>query len=298
MTDLATALAGQGIVYLDGAYMPAAEARVSPFDRAYLFGDGVYEVVTVLDRKLIDFPAHITRLERSLAALSLRKPIADASLLEMMRRLVRENDLTEGLIYMQISRGVAPRSFDWPEGAAPVLFAFAVNKPCLDTPASRNGVSVMFGEDRRWKRRDIKTINLLPASWAKAEAAEQGADDVWMVERGPDGRDYVTEGSSNNAWIVDADGRVITRALSTDILHGVTRATALAAAKADGITLVERAFTPAEAQAAAEAFVTSASAFVLPVVKIDGKIIGDGAPGPVTKKIRALYLEAARRSAM
>ena len=298
MSVNAHAIAEEGVVYVNGAYSSAEEARVSPFDRAYLFGDGVYEVVSVLDGKLVDFAAHIARLDKSLSALSIPKPLGDAAILEMMRRLTRENNVTEGLIYMQISRGVAPRSFDWPEQPTPSLFAFAQKKSVIDSPAAAQGVSVAFGEDRRWKRRDIKTINLLPASWAKAEAAAKGADDVWMVEPGPDGRDYVTEGSSNNAYIVDQAGQVITRNLSSDILHGVTRATALAEAANAGIELVERPFTPEEALAAREAFVTSATAFVTPVVRIEDRMVGDGLPGPITRRIRDLYIDAARSTAM
>ncbi len=287
-----------GDVYLDGDFLPAAEARVSPFDRGYLFGDGVYEVVPVIDGKLVDFAAHIARLDRSLQALSIPKPLDDDALLAMMRALLARNRVAEGVVYMQITRGVAPRDFDWPTTPAPTLFAFAKEKPLIASPLAATGVSVAFVEDRRWKRRDIKTIALLPASWAKAEATARGADDAWMVEPGPDGRDYVTEGSSNNAFIVDGAGRIVSRPLSTSILHGVTRAALAALMRAEGVAFVERPFTPDEATAAREAFITSASSLVTPVVRIEGRPIGDGAPGPISTRLRALYIEAARRSAI
>lgn len=295
---MSDAIADLGVVYLDGQFLPAAQARVSPFDRGYLFGDGVYEVVTVIDGKLVDVPGHMARLDRSLSALSLPRPLDDDGLLAMMRELVQRNAVVEGKLYFQITRGVAARSFDWPAAPKAVLFAFLENRPVLDTAAAENGVSIAFVEDRRWKRRDIKTINLLPASWAKAEAAAKGADDAWMVEPGPDGKEYVTEGSSNNAFIVNEAGEIVTRGLSNAILHGVTRAAIAALCAETGQPFIERPFTPEEALSAREAFVTSASAMVSPIVKIEGTTIGDGAPGPITKRMRALYIEAARANAI
>lgn len=294
----ASASLASGEVYVDGAYLPAAEARVSPFDRGYLFGDGVYEVASVIGGKLIDFPAHMARLERSLAALSLPRPLDDAGILEMMRALIARNRVEEGLLYMQITRGVAPRSFDWPEQPKPVLFAFLQERPLIETEAAARGLTVALVEDRRWRRRDIKTITLLPASWAKVEATLRGADEAWMVEPDATGAPLVTEGSSNNAFIVDAEGRVISRPLSNSILHGVTRAALTELMAREGVAFIERPFTPEEALGAREAFVTSASLLVTPVVRIDEQPIGDGAPGPITRRLREIYIETALRNAI
>ncbi|MEL6317990.1 MAG: D-amino-acid transaminase, partial [Pseudomonadota bacterium] len=252
------------LVYVNGEFVSEEAARVSVFDRGFLFGDGVYEVSSVLDGKLIDNPAHLARLDRSLAALSLPRPASDAEILAIQRKLIAKNDLTEGVVYLQVTRGPADRSFDWPERPEPSLVMFTQAKAIRSNPKAEEGVAVVTLPDLRWRRRDIKTINLLPASWAKHLAAAQGADDTWMVEDG-----LVTEGSSNNAFIVK-DGVVRTRALSEDILHGITRAATLKLAAETGARLEERAFSVAEAQGADEAFVTSASAFVTPVVRIDG----------------------------
>lgn len=281
------------IVFVNGAYVPESEAKISVFDRGFLFGDGVYEVSSVLGGRLIDNSAHLARLKRSLAALSIAQPLDDDALVSMQKRLIRENALTEGVVYLQISRGVADRSFDWPSEPTPSLVAFTQAKNILENPKAEAGLSVAFGPDLRWKRRDIKTVNLLPASWAKAQAAEAGADDVWMVEPDDDGVVKITEGSSNNAFILTADNVLVTRALSNDILHGITRAAATSLAEHAQIRIEQRSFTPDEARAAKEAFVTSASSFVMPVTKIDGVTVGDGTPGPVTRRLRELYIEHA-----
>jgi D-alanine transaminase len=281
------------IVYVNGDYVPEEEARVSVFDRGFLFADAVYEVTTVLGGKLVDFPGHMARLARSLDELDMAHPADDATLLGIHREMMARNGLTEGLIYLQVTRGAADRDFLYPEAAEPTLVLFTQEKPLVDTPAARAGISVITLPDRRWARRDIKTVQLLYPSMAKMAAKRAGAGDAWMVEDGK-----VTEGTSNNAWIVTRDGRLVTRDLSPAILAGITRAAVMRYAREAQMTVEERAFTPEEAREAAEAFVTSASTFVLPVVAIDGATLGDGRPGPVAQRLRALYIEESRKAAL
>lgn len=278
------------IVYLDGEYLPEGEARVSIFDRGFLFADAVYEVVAVIDGRLVDFESHFTRLERSLAAVGMSLPMPRAELLDIHHRLVARNALQEGLVYLQISRGnPGDRDFRFPDPPVRqtcVLFtqAFAA----IARPGVEAGIRVITLPDLRWHRRDIKTVQLLYPSMAVMAAREAGADDAWLVEDG-----HVTEGTSNNAHIV-SEGRLITRALSNDILHGTTRAAFLRLARGLRIEVVERAFTVAEAQAADEAFITSATNFATPVVSIDGVTVGSGRPGPVTARLREAYLAEVR----
>lgn len=290
--------AAERIVYVNGAYLPAAEAAISIFDRGFLFGDGVYEVASVLGGKLIDNAAHLARLERSLQALELPRPAGDDEILAMQRALIEKNALEEGLVYLQVTRGPAERSFDWPAAPNPSLVAFTQAKAVRDNPLAETGIKVALVPDLRWRRRDIKTIALLPASWAKMQAKALGADDAWMVEPDADGAMRITEGSSNNAFIVTPEGVIVTRQLGEEILPGITRRAVLRLAEEAQIKVEERAFSPEEARAAAEAFITSASAFVLPVVGIDGAPIGDGRPGPIARRLRALYLEEAEREAV
>ena len=283
-------------VYLNGEYLPEAEAKVSIFDRGFLMADGVYEVTSVLGGKLIDFEGHAKRLERSLNELDMKKPAAFDDLLEIHRELVRVNEIEDGLIYLQITRG-SPGDRDFvfpdPETTEPTLVLFTQNKPGLaDNPAAKKGMKIISIEDVRWGRRDIKTVQLLYPSMGKMMAKKAGADDAWLVEDG-----HVTEGTSNNAYIVK-NGKIITRALSNDILHGITRAAVLRCAKEAQMEVEERNFTIAEAQEADEAFVTSASAFVMPVVEIDGAQLGDGVPGPVANRLREIYLEESLKKAI
>ena len=281
------------IVYVNGDYLPEAAARVSVFDRGFLFADAVYEVTTVIDGRLIDFPGHMARLARSLAELDMAAPAHDDALLAIHREMVARNGLAEGLIYLQVSRGVADRDFLYPAGAEPTLVLFTQGKALVANPAAETGISVITLPDRRWQRRDIKTVQLLYPSMAKMTAKRAGAGDAWLVEDG-----LVTEGTSNNAWIVTRDGRLITRDLSEAILAGITRAAVMACAREAQMTVEERPFTVAEAQDAAEAFVTSASTFVLPVVSIDGQALGNGTPGPVARRLRELYLAESRKAAL
>ncbi|MEM6621173.1 MAG: D-amino-acid transaminase [Pseudomonadota bacterium] len=281
------------IVYVNGDYVPEEEAKISVFDRAFLMADGVYEVTAVLDGKLCEYQGHMTRLHRSLDALEMTSPVSDDDLLDIHRELVRRNDLQEGGVYLQVTRGAADRDFVWPKEAEPGLVLFTQSRPVVDSPAAASGIKVASIEDQRWGRRDIKTVQLLYPSWAKMQAKAQGKDDAWMVEDG-----FVTEGTSNNAYIVTDDHTIVTRHLSNDILHGITRASVLRVAKEAQMKIEERPFTVAEAQAAKEAFMTSASAFVCPVVEIDDTPIGDGGPGPVAKRLREIYLEEARANAI
>ena len=281
------------IVYVDGEYLPEDRATVSIFDRGFLMADGVYEVVSVLGGKLIDLPGHMARLQRSLNELAMTDPLSESDYTAAFRELVARNEIGDGLIYLQVTRGNAgDRDFAYPpEGTRPTVVMFTQSKPGLaDAPASKTGWKIISVEDLRWGRRDIKTVQLLYPSMAKMEAKARGVDDAWLVEDG-----HVTEGSSNNAYIVK-DGVIVTRELSHDILHGITRAAVLRLAAEAQMTVEERSFTIAEAQDADESFVTSASAFVMPVVQIDGVEIGSGKPGPVAARLREIYLEESRKS--
>lgn len=275
-------------VYVNGDYLPEDQASVSVFDRGFLMADGVYEVTSVLGGRLIDFGGHLARLKRSLDALQMQNPLTDDDYLAAHRRLLAENGIIDGLVYLQVTRGnPGDRDFAFPPAdTVPTVVMFTQSKPGLaDSPAAKTGWNVITTEDLRWARRDIKTVQLLFPSLAKMEAKAKGADDAWLVE---DGR--VTEGTSNNAYIVKG-GSIITRELSHDILHGITRAAVLRFAREAQMKVEERSFTVAEAQDADEAFVTSASAFVMPVVSIDGKPVGDGKVGGVARRLREIYLE-------
>lgn len=283
-------------VYLNGAYVPEEDAKISIFDRGFLMADGVYEVTSVIDGKLIDFDGHTTRLDRSLRELDMENPISRDDLLEAHRELVRLNAIDEGLVYLQITRG-APNDRDFvfpdPDETPQTIVMFTQNKPGLaENPTAKKGIKIISIEDIRWGRRDIKTVQLLYPSMGKMMAKKQGADDAWMVEDGA-----VTEGTSNNAYIVK-DGKIITRALSNDILHGITRAAVLRFAQEAQMEVIERDFTIAEAQEADEAFITSASTFVMPVVEIDSQPLGTGTPGPLVTRLREIYLEESLKCAI
>ena len=284
------------IVYVNGAYMPEQEATVSIFDRGFLMADGVYEVTSVLQGKLIDFEGHAQRLRRSLDALDMAMPMPIDELLGVHRELVARNGIEEGMIYLQVTRGSAgDRDFAFPdpEETPVTLVMFTQNKPGLaESPAAKTGIKVISIDDIRWGRRDIKTVQLLYPSMGKMMAKKAGADDAWMVQDG-----FVTEGTSNNAYIVK-NGQIITRALSNDILHGITRNAVLRFAEEAQMELVERNFTIDEAQSADEAFVTSASTFVMPVVEIDGQTLGAGMPGPIAARLREIYLEESLKQAI
>ncbi|MEO0372101.1 MAG: D-amino-acid transaminase [Pseudomonadota bacterium] len=282
-------------VYLNGEYLNEDEAKVSIFDRSFLMADGVYEVTSVLGGKLIDFEGHKVRLLRSLNELDMQKPEEFDDLLDIHRELVRINEIEDGLVYLQVSRGAADRDFMYPDPdeVKPTLVLFTQAKPGLaNSPASQKGMKVISIDDIRWGRRDIKTVQLLYPSMGKMMAKKAGCDDAWMIQDG-----YVTEGTSNNAYIVK-DGKIITRELSNDILHGITRAAVLRFAEEAQMEVVERSFTIEEAKDADEAFITSASAFVMPVVEIDGVALGDGTPGTVAKRMREIYLDESLKKAV
>lgn len=275
------------VVYVNGSYVPEEQGKISIFDRGFLFADGIYEVTAVVKGRLVDYDAHMERLERSLREIRLDWPCSKEELKAMHLDMVKRNSLDEGWIYMQITRGAADRDFKFPKGVKPTLIAFTQAKKLVDNPDAVRGVSVITVPDIRWARRDIKSVMLLAPVLGKQAAYEAGAFEAWMVEDGK-----VTEGTSSNAYIVK-DGKVITRGLSNNILAGCTRRALFRLAKEKGVTLEERAFTPDEAYAADEAFLTSASNFVMPIVEIDNKRVGGGQPGPVTRKLRELFLEEA-----
>ena len=282
-------------VFVNGSYLPEDQATVSVFDRGFLMADGVYEVTSVLDGKLIDFDGHTRRLHRSLEELDMQPPCSDEELLEMHRELVRLNGIDQGMIYLQVTRGnPGDRSFVFPDDSVkPTIVAFTQNIPNLaDAPAAKTGFKVISVPDIRWGRRDIKTVQLLYPSMAKMMAKKAGVDDSWMVQEG-----VVTEGTSNNAYIIKGN-RIITRQLTNDILHGITRTAVLRFAAEAQFEVEERPFTVAEAQAADEAFATAATIFVMPVVEIDGQPVGAGKPGPVVARLRELYIEEMRKVAV
>ena len=276
------------IVYVNEQYLTSEEARISIYDRGFLFADAVYEVAAVLDGKLIDVDAHMAHLLRSLGELSIPLPVPVEELVAIQRALVSRNNLDEGLIYIQISRGVAKRDFAFPKSAQPTLVMFSMEKNIRSDPKAMSGLRVLTIPDLRWKRCDIKTVGLLAAVLAKETAVQSGLDDAWLVQDG-----FVTEGSSNNAFILTTDNHIITRQLGNEILPGITRRAVIDIARELGLEIEERAFAIEEAYEAAEAFITSASSFVCSVIEIDGKKIGSGAPGPVSKLLRQRYFEFA-----
>lgn len=275
-------------VYVNGAYVPENEAKVSVFDRGFLFADAIYEVTTVVGGKLVDFESHLARLRRSLSELDMPSPADDAAILQIHHELISRNCVDQGLVYMQVSRGVADRDFLYPSADTPAtLVAFTQVKKVTNSPALQHGIKVLSLPDQRWSRRDIKTVQLLYPSMAKMRAKSQGADDAWLVEDG-----FVTEGTSNNAFIVTANGTLVTRPLSNDILHGTTRRALLDCAASMQIRVEERPFTLEEAKSALEAFCSSASGFAVPVISIDGTAIGDGKRGAITARLQEAYSQA------
>ena len=275
-------------VYLNGAYLPENEATISIFDRGFLFADSVYEVTAVVDGKLLAFHGHMERLQRSLDELQFGHTICRSKLLEIHRELIERNNLDQGIIYVQITRG-NPQDRDFlfpPADTTPVtIVLFTQEKQIVGTSVETTGMKVVSLDDLRWGRCDIKTVQLLYSSLAKMQAKDLGADDAWLVQDG-----FVTEGTSNNVYIVK-NNKIITRDLSSDILHGITRKSVLAVAHLLKIGVEERPFTIQEAWQADEAFSTSASGLTIPIVEIDGRVIGNGKPGPVGDKLRALYLK-------
>lgn len=277
-------------VYVNGDYLPENEAKVSVFDRAFLMGDGIYEVTSVLDGKLVDFAGHIARLRRSLSELDMPFSMTDDELLTVHRELVAKNGIEEGLVYLEVTRGVADRDFVFPDRSTPnTVVLFTQAKALTNKPIADLAMKVITVEDLRWRRCDIKTVQLLYPSLVKNMAKKAGADDGWLMRDG-----FITEGSSNNAYIVTAEGTLVTRDLSNDILHGITRKAVLQCARDLQLKVEERPFTVEEAKAAREAFITSATAFVSPVVQIDDAQIGDGKVGSVATRLRETYIKTSR----
>ncbi len=270
-------------VYVNGAFVPEEQAKISVFDRGFIFGDGVYEVVPVISGKLVDKQYFLERLDRSLDELSIAWPCTKQEYMEVMEQLVESNQLTEGVVYSQVTRGIADRDFPFPENVSPSFVAFTSNMELLDNPLVKSGIHVITTPDLRWKRRDIKSVNLLGQVLAKQDAITRGGHEGWMVEDG-----IVTEGASSSAYIVK-NATIITRPLSNAILPGIRRRTLLEIASNVGIDVEERIFTIEEALAADEAFISSAATMTLGVVSIDGHQIGNGTPGPVTIRLRELY---------
>ena len=279
------------IVYVNGEYLPEADAQISVFDRGFLFADGIYEVTSVLNGQLIDNQGHLTRLKRSMNELDIHAPASDDEIETIQKTLIEKNGLEQGLIYMQVTRGVADRSFFYPEHKDSSLVLFTQSLNVIDSPYAKKGMSVITIPDIRWGRRDIKTVQLLAPSMAKMAAKAAGADDAWLVEDG-----YITEGSSNNAYIITQEGTLVTRQLGNEILAGITRKAIMRLAAEDNIKIEERLFTADEAKQAAEAFLSSATTFVTAVVSIDGETIGDGKPGPIATKLRQFYIDEALAS--
>lgn len=279
------------IVFLNGEYLKPEEAKVSIFDRGYLFGDGIYEAVPVINGKVIDKEPFFERFDGSLSKIGLTPPYNHEDTMNILNTLIAKNNLVEGGIYMQVTRGVAPREFYFPENTPTTFMAFIFHKKIINNPLATTGVKVVSVEDIRWKRRDIKSISLLGQVLAKEEAHQKGAFEGWMVEDG-----FVTEGTSSTAYIVK-DGIIITRPLSNAILPGIRRKVLMNFAKENGIKVEERPFTIEEALEADEAFMSSATIFVLPIVELDGKPIGDGKAGPMVTKLRQVYVDLALKEA-
>jgi D-alanine transaminase len=284
------------VAYVNGRFVPQGEAMVHIEDRGYQFADAVYEVWALFGGRLADAEGHFARLERSLGELSIAMPMSRRALTLVLRQAVRRNRVREGMVYLQVSRGVAPRDHAFPKTpTAPsvVITVSAVDRAAAEARAAK-GVGVVTTPENRWGRCDIKTVGLLPNALAKQKAREAGAAEAWFVDE----LGFVTEGASSNAWIVDRDGRLRTRDTNANILRGITRRTLMDVIAGEGLELDERPFTPQEAKEAREAFVTGAGALVLPVVTVDGTVVGEGRPGPVATRLRRLYIERAKASAI
>jgi D-alanine transaminase len=284
------------VAYVNGRFVPHGEAVVHIEDRGYQFADAVYEVWALFDGRLGDAEGHFVRLERSLSELSMPMPMSRAALTLVLREAVRRNRVREGLAYLQVSRGVAPRDHAFPKDPTPlsvVITVSAVDRAASEARAAK-GVGVVTTPETRWGRCDIKTVGLLPNAMAKQTARAAGAAEAWFVDE----LGFVTEGASSNAWIVDGEGRLRTRDTNANILRGITRRTLLEVIRDEGLAVDERPFTPEDARQAKEAFITGAGALVLPVVSVDGKPVGEGKPGPVAMRLRRLYIERARATAI
>ena len=274
------------IVFVNGEFVSEDEAKISIFDRGFLFADAVYEVTSILDGKLVDWQGHFERLKRSLRELNITIDFSEKYLLDLHRKIINKNKLNEGIVYLQVTRGAADRDFVFENTLKPSLIIFSQSKEIIKPLLVNKGLLVMTSQDIRWQRPDIKTTQLLAPSLLKMEALSKSMDDVWMVKD-----NLITEGTSNNAFIVDSVGKIITRNLSHDILGGITRAVILKVAKESGLEIEERSFTLEECYSASEAFITSSSIFIRSVVRINGKLIGKGKPGEIVGSLISAHLE-------
>ena len=281
------------IAYVNGSFVPLSEAKVSVLDRGFLFADGIYEVAAVLDGKLIDNASHLARLERSVGEIALALPETTARIEEIQKELVKRNDLINGMVYLEVTRGAdKSRDFAFPNGVKPTLIMFTSVKNIVDAASAKTGIDVITVPDIRWVRRDIKSVALLAQVLAKQAAAEAGAAEAWMIEDGK-----VTEGASSSAFILTQDNVIVTRQNGSEILPGCTRKAVVKLAGEHQLRVEERAFSIDEALAAKEAFITSATVFVQAVVRIDGKKVADGKPGPMTNRLREIYVDFAKATA-
>ncbi|WP_454632366.1 D-amino-acid transaminase [Bradyrhizobium cenepequi] len=282
------------IAYVNGSYVPLSEAKVSVLDRGFLFADGIYEVAAVLDGKLVDNASHLARLERSVGEIRLELPETIARIQEIQKELVARNNLVNGMVYLEVTRGAdTGRDFAFPKGVRPTLVMFTAEKDIVGAPSAKTGINVITVPDIRWERRDIKSVALLAQVLAKQAAAEAGAGEAWMIQDGK-----VTEGGSSTAFILTQDDVIVTRQNGSEILPGCTRKAVVALAEERQLRVEERAFSIEEALAAKEAFITSATVFVQGVVAIDGKKVGSGKPGPMTDRLREIYVEFAKATAV
>ena len=283
------------IAYVNGSFVPLSEAKVSVLDRGFLFADGIYEVAAVLDGKLIDSASHLQRLERSVGEIQLKLPESIARIEALQKELIARNKLENGMVYLQVTRGADKgRDFAFPKADVPsTLVMFVTVKDIINAPSAKSGIGVVTVPDIRWERRDIKSVALLAQVLAKQAAAAAGAGEAWMIEDG-----FVTEGGSSSAFILTKDDVIVTRPNSHAILPGCTRKAVVALAEERQLKVEERLFTVTDALAAKEAFITSASSFVQPVISIDGKPVGDGKPGPMATRLREIYIEFARATAV
>ena len=282
------------IAYVNGSFVPLQDAKVSILDRGFLFADGIYEVAAVLDGRLVDNASHLARLERSVGEISLALPETLDRIQEIEKELVARNDLVNGMVYLEVTRGADQgRDFAFPKGISPTLIMFTTVKDIVNAPSAKTGIGVITVPDLRWTRRDIKSVALLAQVLAKQAAAEAGAGEAWMIEDGK-----VTEGGSSSAFILTQDDVLVTRQNSSEILPGCTRKALVALAQERQLRVEERPFTVEEALAAKEAFITSATLFVQPVISIDGKPVADGRPGPMTSRLREIYVDFARATSV
>jgi D-alanine transaminase len=283
------------IAYVNGSFVPLTEAKVSILDRGFLFADGIYEVAAVLDGRLVDNASHLARLKRSVGEISLALPEALDRIQEIQKELVARNHLVNGMVYLEVTRGAdLERDFAFPKGdVSPTLIMFTTVKDIVNAPSAKTGIGVITVPDIRWTRRDIKSVALLAQVLAKQAAAEAGAGEAWMIEDGK-----ITEGGSSSAFILTQDDVLVTRQNGSEILPGCTRKAVVALAEERQLRVEERPFTVEEALAAKEAFITSATLFVQPVVSIDGNKVAGGKPGPITNRLREIYIDFARATAV